>query len=218
VEVPLETKDFGLRPGISQFHDSVGYYPGFYYPGSGPYIYWWDIDASAITPAQGDYGYLITDLDNNPIFDSSGDPGDYGVQFGLHLAVVKQAGDGSWGMIQVWNSPSVLELEKDVSKTEVNAGQRLKYTLRVINTTPVKQAFVLHDPIPDNTTFNKGNYYDAASNSIHWEGTISPYDVLVTHFWVDVDIGTPSGTFITNEAYLMDGATGDSAAVETEVK
>jgi uncharacterized repeat protein (TIGR01451 family) len=218
VETPLETKDFGPRPAVSQFHDSVGYYPGLYYPGSGPYIYWWDLDASAVTPAQGDYGYLITDLDNIPLWGTSGDPGDYGVQFGLHLAVAKQARDGSWGMIQVWNSPTVLELEKAVSKAQVKAGKELKYTLTIVNTTPVEQSFVLHDPIPGDTTFSRGKYYDESSDSIHWEGTIAPYGTLVTHFWVKVDSGTPGGTIIANEAYLMDGALGDTAFATSEVQ
>jgi immune inhibitor A len=218
VETPLETKDFGPRPAVSQFHDSVGYYPGFYYPGSGLYIYWWDIDASAVTPAQDDYGYLVTDLDNIPLWGTSGNPGDYGVQFGLHLAVVDQARDGSWGMIWMWNSPTVLELEKEVSKAEVKAGQELKYTLTIRNTTPVEQWFALDDPIPEHTTFSKGKYYDAGSDSIHWEGTIAPYGTLVTHFWVSVDSEAEAGTIITNEAYLTDGALGDSATVTSEVK
>lgn len=105
VETPLETKTFGPRPAVSAFHDSLGYYPGFYYPG-GSYIYWWDIDASAIIPAQADYGYLITDLDNNPLWDTSGNPGDYGVQFGLHIAIMKQARSGKWAKILVWNAPT----------------------------------------------------------------------------------------------------------------
>ena len=34
----------------------------------------------------------------------SGNPGDAGVQYGLHLKVLAQAKHGEWGMIQVWNS------------------------------------------------------------------------------------------------------------------
>jgi uncharacterized repeat protein (TIGR01451 family) len=203
---------------VGQFHDSVGYYPGFYFPGSGPYIYWWDIDASAIIPAQDDYGYLITDLDNNPLWDTSGNPGDYGVQFGLHLAVVNQAKDGSWGMIQVWNSPSVLQLEKEASLAEVQPGEKLKYTLRVVNTTPVKQSFLVSDPIPENTTFNKGKYYDSDDNAILWSDVVDPYETKEINFWVRVDTGLPVGTLITNEAYLADGATGYTASITTEVK
>jgi len=227
VEEPLETKTFGPRPPVSQFHDSVGYYPGFYWIGDG-FLYWRDIDASAVVPAQGDYTTKITDLDYNPFYGlygvdvggtvlGSGNPGDDGVQWGLHAAVVNQAKDGSWGMIQVWNSPTVLELEKEVSRAEVKAGGRLKYTLTIMNTTPVHQTFVLDDPIPDHTTFRKGKYYDEGSDSIHWEGTIAPYGTLVTHFWVLVDSDVEEGTIITNDAYLIDGALGDSASVTTEV-
>jgi uncharacterized repeat protein (TIGR01451 family) len=105
-----------------------------------------------------------------------------------------------------------------VSKAEVKAGQELKYTLTIRNTTPVEQWFALDDPIPEHTTFSKGKYYDAGSDSIHWEGTIAPYGTLVTHFWVSVDSEAEAGTIITNEAYLTDGALGDSATVTSEVK
>lgn len=227
VEEPLETKTFGPRPPVSQFHDSVGYYPGFYFPGDG-YLYWWDVDASAVVPATGYYTTKTTWPDYSPAYPlygidigtvlGSGNPGDDGVQWGLHAAVVNQAKDGSWGMIQVWNSPNVLELDKEVNKAEANPGQTLKYTLKIYNTTPVRQSFVLDDPVPEHTSFVKGGHYDTDSNSMHWEGWLDPYEKAVLHFWVTVDEDAPSGTLITNKAYLTDGALGDSAYVTTEVK
>jgi len=227
VEVPLETKTFGPRPPISQFHDSMGYYPGFYFTGDGP-LYWWDVDASAVVPAQGDYTTRITDLDYNPLYGlyginiggtvlGSGNPGDDEVQFGLHLAVVKQACDGSKAKIMVWNSPAVLNLELMVRKGTVPPGQLLAYKFQVKNLTPIPQSFVVDDPIPEYTTFKRGRYYDPDSNSIHWEGTVGPGKTALTYFWVWVDPDTPVGTIITNEAYLTDGALGDSAFVTTEV-
>jgi immune inhibitor A len=227
VETPLETKTFGPRPGVSQFHDSVGYYPGFYFTGDG-YLYWWDIDASAVVPAQGDYTTKITDLDYNPLYDlygidvggtvlGSGNPGDDGVQFGLHLAVASQASNGKWGLIKVWNSPGVLELEKTVSSAQARPGQRIKYTLKVRNTNPVGQAFVVDDPIPENTTFVWGRHFDPATNSIHWQHGVPAGRARYISFVVRVNPDTPVGTIITNEAYLSDSALGDSASVTTEV-
>jgi immune inhibitor A len=227
VEVPLETKEFGPRPGISQFHDSVGYYPGFYFTGDG-YLYWWDIDASAVVPATNDYTTKITWPDYSPLYGlygidigtvlGSGNPGDDGAQWGLHIGVDNQSADGSWGMIKVWNSPAVLDLENEVSKVEAKPGQTLKYTLRIYNTTPIRQAYSLDNPIPEYSTYVKGDGYDADSNSMHWEGWLAPYETVVLHFWVMVDADAPSGTLIINEAYLTDGALGDSASVTTEVK
>jgi hypothetical protein len=228
VEVPLEAKDFGPRSAVSQFHDSVGYYPGFYFIGDG-YLYWRDIDASAVIPAQGDYTTKITDLEGNPLYGlygidiggtvlGSGNPGDDGVQFGLHIGIEKRAANGSWGMVKVWNSPAVLDLENEVSKVEAKPGQTLKYTLRIYNTTPIRQVYALDNPIPEYTTYVKGDGYDADSNSMHWEGWLAPYETAVLHFWVMVNADAPSGTLIINEAYLTDGALGDSASVTTEVK
>jgi uncharacterized repeat protein (TIGR01451 family) len=226
---PLETKTFGPRPAVGQFHDSMGYYPGFYYIGDG-YLYWRHVNASAVVPAMGDYTTKITDLAGDPLYDlygidvggsvlGSGNPGDDGVQFGLHLAVVNKAKDGSWGNIKVWNSPVLTELEKTVNLAEAKPGQWLKYTLKVTNTTPVRQNFVLDDPIPANTTFvGPRNFYDAATNSIHAEWWVPPYGTRVLVFIVKINRDTRMGTVITNEAYLTDDALGGSASVTTTVR
>jgi len=76
----------------------------------------------------------------------------------------------------------------------------------------------LNDPIPENTTFLKGWFYDHETNSIHWKGTVAPYKTEYLVFWVKVNKPTPAGTVITNQAYLTDGALGDSASAETTIK
>jgi immune inhibitor A len=227
-DTPLETKTFEPLPAVSQFHDSLGYYPGFWFlpPGS---LVFWQREASAVVPATGNYTTRITNLDGTPATDlygadigftvlGSGNPGDDGVQYGLHLAVVDKAKDGKWGLIKVWNSPTVLELTKQVHPTTVKPKQILTYTLKIVNTTPVFQSFELNDPIPENTTFFKGWFYDHDTNSIHWKGWIAPYRTEYLIFQVKVNKGVPKGTIITNQAYLTDSALGDSASVEATVK
>ncbi|MCK4449953.1 MAG: immune inhibitor A, partial [Anaerolineae bacterium] len=71
VEEPLETKTFGPRPAVRQFHDSLGYYPGLWCCYE-DYLYWWDIDASAVIPAEGDYSTRVTWADNTPAYDLYG--------------------------------------------------------------------------------------------------------------------------------------------------
>jgi immune inhibitor A len=227
VDPPLETKTFPPQPAVSQFHDSMGYYPGIWFlpPSS---VVFWQREASAVLPAKDNYTTRITDKDANPLPDlygatwngtvlGTGNPGDAGVQYGLHLAVLDQAHDGKWGMIKVWNSPTVVDLEKTVSSDKVRPGQFLMYTLKVRNTTPAPQSFVLDDPIPANTTFFWGLHYNAASNSIHWEGKLAPRQTVVLVYIVKVNRDTPDGTIITNEAHVADSATGDTASVTTTV-
>ena len=50
---PLETKTFEPLKPVSQFHDSLGYYPGFWFmpPGS---VVFWQREASAVVPAKGE--------------------------------------------------------------------------------------------------------------------------------------------------------------------
>lgn len=225
----LETKTFDPLPGVAQFHDSLGYYPGLRFRPANNGLYFWDAPASLVVPAKDNYTTKITDADKNPLYDlygvdlgdtilGSGNPGDDGVQYGLNLAVLAQPKDGKWGLIQVWNSPALLSLEKKVNKAEARPGQFLVYTLKLRNTTPALQSFVLDDPIPAGTTFVGGMYYNASSNSIHLEGKLMPYQTRMLGYIVKVNPGTPAGTVITNEARVKDDALGASASVTTKVK
>ena len=118
----VETKTFEPLPGVAQFTDSLGYYPGLRYhfnnatpPADNEGLYFWDAVASLVVPAKGSYTTKITWDDKTPATDlygidigtvlGTGNPGDAGVQYGLHLAVLAQAQNGEWGVIQVWNFP-----------------------------------------------------------------------------------------------------------------
>ena len=112
----LETKTFAPLAGVSQFNDSLGYYPGLRFRPANNGLYFWDAPASLVVPAKGNYTTKITWGDKTPATDlygidlgdtilGTGNPGDAGVQYGLHLAVLSQAKNGEWGVIQVWNLP-----------------------------------------------------------------------------------------------------------------
>jgi hypothetical protein len=229
-DTPLETKTFDPLPAVSQFHDSMGYYPGLWFRPATSSLYFWQAEASAVVPATDNYTTRITWLDKTPLTDfygydlgwtvlGSGNPGDDGVQYGLHLAVVNQASNGSWGQIMVWNSTNsmLVDLDKTVRTIKARPGGFLKYSLKVVNKTPVFQPFVVDDPIPDNTTFVWSPYYDAVNNRIHWSGILAPYQNRGISFWVMINPSTPLGTVIANEAFLTDGALGDTASAMTTV-
>jgi uncharacterized repeat protein (TIGR01451 family) len=221
---------------VSQFHDSLGYYPGLRYRESTGGLYFWDAPASLAVPAQGSYTTKITWGDKTPLTDfygadlgdtilGSGDPRDNGVQYGLNIAVLDKAKDGSWGKIAVWNATSLVGLEMKVNQDKALPRDILKYELKVRNLGPAPQPFTVSDPIPANTTYFKDNhdnhhdnYYNAATNSIEWTGTIGPNQTKVIEFWVKVNKGTPTGTEITNLATLSDDALGSSALATTIVK
>ncbi len=229
----VETKTFAPLPGVSQFHDSLGYYPGLRYRESTGGLYFWDAPASLAVPATGTYTTKITWGDKSPLTDlygydlgdtvlGSGDPRDSGVQYGLNIAVLDKARDGSWGKIAVWNATSLAKLDLKVNTSRAYPGQVLMYELKVRNTSPASQPVKISDPIPANTTYMKvkymGNYYNAATNSIEWSGTLYPYQTKVILFWVIVNKNIPSGTVITNTATLSDDALGSSDTVTTIVK
>ena len=226
--VVVETKDFMPQPAVSQFHDSLGYFPGFYYNGDG-FLYWHDRAASTVIPALGNYTTQIADLDDNLIYDlfgidvggtilGTGNPGDDGVQFGLHLAVSEKAQDGSWGMVKMWNSQALIDVEKLISHAEVRPGQVIKYTIKVKNLTPVNQLITMHDVLPAGITFRGMRpFYDPATNSIEYTIWLRPNSTRVLTFMVQVNHDVPIGTVITNEVHVTDQALGGSASVSTTV-
>ena len=76
-----------------------------------------------------------------------------------------------------------------VNLAQASPDSMLMYQLKVRNLSPAPQPFTVSDPIPANTTYPKGNYYNAATNSIEWTGTIGPDETKVSQFWVTVNIG-----------------------------
>jgi immune inhibitor A len=225
----LETKTFGPLPAVSQFHDSLGYYPGLRFRPANNGLYFWDAPASLVVPAKGDYTTRITWGDKTPATDlygidlgdttlGSGDPRDSGVQYGVNIAVLGKAPDGSWGRIAVWNATSLAGLQVSVNLAKASPGQKLVYQLKVRNLGPAPQPFTVRDPLPANTTYLSGDYFNAATKSIVWTGTIGANETRVSVFTATVNAGTPPGTIIKNDATLSDDALGSGASVTTAVK
>jgi immune inhibitor A len=221
----LETKTFGPQPPVSQFHDSLGYYPGLRYRPANDGLYFWDAPASAVIPAKGNYTTKITDGDKKLLPDlfgidlgdtilGTGDPRDDGVQYGVNIAVLGKASDGTWGRIVVWNAKSLGSLVMTASQTTVSAGSSLTYKLTVKNVSPAAQTFTVKNPLPANTTYKSGDFYNSVSKSIEWTGTV-PAGATKTLIFTVV-VGTP-GT-ITNTATLDDDASGATATLKVTVK
>ena len=165
------------------------------------------------TPAYDLYG-----IDMGDTILGSGNPRDDGVQYGVNIAVLDKAEDGSWGKIAVWNATALTKLGVGATPTKVKRGATLMYTLSVRNLGPAPQPFAVSDPIPANTTYRMGGYYDPAKNSIEWTGTVGANQTKVLTFSVKVNAGTPHGTVITNSATLTDDGTGSKASVNTTVR
>ena len=116
----------------------------------------------------------------------SGDPRDSGVQYGVNIAVLSKATNGSWGKIAVWNAKSLGKVTLKAYPTSVKRGGLVKYTLTIKNLGPAPQRFKVTDPIPANTTFAEGKFYNRTQNSIVWSKKLAPYGSTVLTFWVKV--------------------------------
>lgn len=228
VEEPLQTKTFGPLPAVSQFHDSLGYYPGLLFAENGG-LYYWDRPASVVIPAKDNYTTRITWVDQTPVYDlygadlgttilGSGNPGDEGVQFGFHLAVIKKNKDGSTGTVVTWNSQNLFDISMKVNETAIRAGRTLAYTITFKNPTPVTQKFTLYVPVPEGTTYVSGEHFNAQQNAIVWEGSMVASATANIKLKVLVPEGTPKDTVIDATAYIYDEAVGNSASVSSTVK
>ena len=227
VTTPLTTETFAAEPAVSQFHDSVGWYPGYYYPGSGGYVYTWLNGASAVVPARDSYTTRITGLDRQPYTGlygytvgsatlGSGNPGDDDVQFGVHAAVLKQDKKGKYAKIVVWNSPALVQVTMK-TKATIAAGKKLKYTVTVENLTPAPQRYELACDVPEHTTFVKGKGYDPAGYGTVRASGIVKKKASVS-FTVLVDAGLAPGATITVKAHASDDAQGASGGATTVVE
>lgn len=129
---PLETKTWPAMPPVPAFHDSYGYYPGYYYPG-GSFVYLHDNDSSATHATKGPYTTRITDPDGNllealygvpigPAGLGTGNPGDDLVHYGLHIEVVDSS--DQQGTVQLWTDPYAVEMsiETDLSYVVTDTG------------------------------------------------------------------------------------------------
>ena len=232
LDTPLETKTFESQDAVSQFHDSLGYYPGVWIDWDYSYVWdFWHEGASAVVPATAPYTTKVTLVDKTPYTDlygatlgghelGTGDPRDSGggVQYGVNIAVLDKGGDGKWGNIAVWNARSLGDLKISANKPEAVAGKGLTYQLTITNVSPARQTFSVLDPMPVNTTYQGGAHYNKTSDSIEWTGTLEPGRSRTISFTVKVNAGTPSGTEIKNKAKLFDDTMGAEASLTTVVK
>ena len=149
VQPPIETKSWPSLPATPAFHDSYGYYPGFFYPGTGSSLYFNYFSASAALPAQENYSTRVTLPDSTPLPQlyglpigpgglGTGNPGDDSAQFGIHVEVVDQSNEQA--TIRFWNAmtdfdgtvtqtpsttPAVMGTYVDVNLHATNIGSAL---------------------------------------------------------------------------------------------
>ncbi len=109
--------DYGALPGISNFQDSKGWYPGIEVRGTAtqPRFFYKDIDASVVIPSAGNqpYSVRVTDSNSNLLPEwygadlglgqplGTGNPGDDGVAMGVGFQLVKHSNDNTWAIVTV---------------------------------------------------------------------------------------------------------------------
>ncbi len=225
---PVETKTFEAQPGVHAFHDSKGYYPGLMYSEVTSGLYWVDQDGGSVVPAKGDYSTRIVDLNFDPFYPlfgagvgntvlGTGNPVDDGVQYGVHIAPVQKAKDGSWALIKVWNSTKPL-LRSTVKAVPVapHTNGALNYGVRVTNRSKIAVNYTIVATVPDGTTYrvSKGTF-DPATNTVTFEATVKAgHSKYIPIMGVTVN-GDMTGQKITATIHVIDKSATDVPVVKT---
>jgi hypothetical protein len=168
----------------------MGYYPGLEYTNiraiddpRGPAYYWTAIerDSSVVIPASEVYGVGPVEYPEGTGFlqrmpelgawygfwdwpSGTGNPGDTHVQYGIHLQVMDQAADGSWGQIKFWNSMYEFEgmVEQTGSTTPVVEGTYVDVDVTATNIGGAVADGLLIAPIDPDTMYVPGSAYGGA--------------------------------------------------------
>jgi len=179
---------FPSRPAVSTFHDSLGYYPGLEYVPRGPSdarMIWatklWD--SSVVVPAPEDYGVAPPEYPvGSPLRfggvaasggrsgwwwystgvgygGTTGNPGEN--NYGVHIKVVEEADDLSWGKVVVWNNTDTFLGEMTVDKTTAAPGDILTYKVLIKDAASVSALSTMDIPIPKGTQFVAGSLQGA---------------------------------------------------------
>ncbi len=231
---PKSAQKFGPEPGVQVFHDSVGYYPGFYgifnSTEQSYSLYAWDVDGSSVVPALGDYSVRVTDLKKRPLYAlynipasfgvlGSGNPGDDDVQYGIHIAPVKQAEDGSWAEIQVWNSTDgMLKAAMKASPASQRVTGAITYKVTITNPMDFDTTYTVSAGVPAGTTYRSGPGYNKSAQTVRRSGKIKAgQTITVTILQVTVKANQSGGT-ISATAIVQDEATNETVVtVDTPV-
>lgn len=179
---------FPSRPAVPAFHDSLGYYPGLEYVPRGPgdpRTIWatkhWD--ASVVIPAPEPYGVAPPQYPIGSALrfggeaypggrsawwwfpsgvgygGTTGNPGEN--NYGVHIKVIEEAADLSWGKIRVWNNTDTFLGEMTVDKTSAAPGDILTYKVHIKDAASTSALGTIEIPIPKGTQFVAGSLQGA---------------------------------------------------------
>ncbi len=163
---PLETKTWPALPPVPAFHDALNYTPGFFYPGSGSLLYLHDWDASAVLPAAAPYstpiswpdGRLYPDLYGVEVAPGrllgTGNPGDEGAQYGLHIQVLAQSEEQA--TVRVWQAMHEVAGSGQVDAASAATGDIITISFAAQNVGSAGDFFAFA-PLPAGTRYVEGS-------------------------------------------------------------
>jgi uncharacterized repeat protein (TIGR01451 family) len=170
-------------------------FPAVGYPGYGGHVlYYVHQDAAGwhvetVATSEDSYGHLSLALDGR------GDP---------HMTYFLLEGDLRYARGHLHAD---LSSSAKVGQRGVEPGERLAYTISLVNSGREPTAFALTDPIPAHTTYAPGSLWASggaidAGEGISWTGTITGFEHLTATFAVTVEGALTQPATIANVATL----------------
>jgi uncharacterized repeat protein (TIGR01451 family) len=106
-----------------------------------------------------------------------------------------------------YNAPDLSASFKWVEPRRVKAGERISYTLGIVNHGSMSTTFTLDDPVPAHTTYVPGSAWASGGTisdtaDIQWTGTVTAGSSLTATFAVTIDGDLSQPTAIVNVATL----------------
>ncbi|MCP4540859.1 MAG: M6 family metalloprotease domain-containing protein [Chloroflexi bacterium] len=188
-EVLSPTLDFGSKPAVSAFNDSLRSVPGWLFPNDG-FVYRIDEASSVVIPGACDYSTRIRLLDvaeTNPGDDlvafwgftvggqvlGPGNPGDDYCQFGVNVELTDQAVDGTWGEISFHNQQPY-ELEYTPEEISMEGTYFFTYTATLNNVGTMPQDRWITFTLDSNLTFVSADWVTGTMlyPTYEWVGTV----------------------------------------------
>jgi immune inhibitor A len=217
------------RPAMPNFHDSLGYYPGFDGPWPAGYYNTDDWDASATVPGKDSYSTKTPDrVDipaaggvyyyrgagwyyanySAPIAGGTGNPRDDNAQYGWHVEIMDQT--DMTATVQVWNSTVHKQVGPAPEEITAPGDHTLTYTVSLQNVggmDPANGAVTMTLPSVLNIVDHTAGAVQT-DNVLVWEPTLNQGEwmTFTTVATVAVEVGDPY-TELVAALDVFDGST-----------
>ncbi len=136
-------------------------------------------------------------------YGGTGNPGDYGVQYGWHVELLEEGADHTWALVHVSN-PGLYEVSVTPLNISMPGTHMITYTLDLMNAGALTQTHYFSFTLDPALTYVSHDWTGGTAHLpiLEWEGDVPPGGVMYTLVAsVTVGLGDPPVALITHFAH-----------------